>query len=136
MAFVNEYVSEENIKKYGLREINHQFLKGDFEYNWTVDQDREVYLRWLRSGREEFRHKQEFHLYWKGHLIHLGLERTGMAERGGKGESHWTLNSIELPHDLQNNRAEILSDLKEALSAYKTSGISSTVAEHFATFTF
>lgn len=51
MAFVNEYISEEDIKKYEIREIwdkFHPFSKNDMnllkKHSWTVDKERDVFL--------------------------------------------------------------------------------------------
>jgi hypothetical protein len=43
MAFVNEYVSEEEAKKYDLDGINRQFMKApDIRYDWTIDRERGI----------------------------------------------------------------------------------------------
>lgn len=83
MAFVNEYVSAEDVKKYGLEEINRQYRKSNVQPDWTIDRD--IYLRWIHSGREEFADQHDFTLYWKGTLIFLRLKRKEgyVVARGG-----------------------------------------------------
>lgn len=53
MTFINEKVSEQDIEKYGLREINKQFVRGDISYYWTIDQDRNIYLRDMGGNWQE-----------------------------------------------------------------------------------
>ena len=52
MPFVNECVPADDIDRYGLRAVNQQFLKGDFSYEWTIDRERNVYLRAMGNERE------------------------------------------------------------------------------------
>ena len=61
MAFINEYIPEEDIKKYGIREIwdtFHPFGKGDInlqkKHSWTLDEEREIFFIPASSGKEEF----------------------------------------------------------------------------------
>lgn len=137
MAFVNEYVPEEDVKKYGLEIINRQYQKTDIRYRWTIDRKRDVYLRWLKGGREEFCDQQDFTLYWKGALIFVRLRVIDAGgERGGKGWTRWALLFLGCPEELQAKKSEIIADLKEALTAYKGSGVSSTFTEYTATFEF
>jgi hypothetical protein len=137
MAFVNEYVPEEDVKKYGLERINLQYRKTDIRYRWTIDRKRDVYLRWLGGGREEFCDQQDFTLYWKGTLIFVRLRVIDAGgERGGEGWTRWALQFLNCPEELQAKRSEIIADLKEALTAYKGSGVSSTFTKYTATFEF
>ena len=142
MTFVNEKVSEQDIEKYGLREINKQFIKGDISYYWTIDQDRNIYLRDMGYNWQE-PSEVKISFFWKKHLLrfHLRiLESSG--ERGGKGSQTWGLTSdtdrttIWLPAELEDYRNEITNDLKDALLAYKGSGVFSTLTEYTAQFQF
>ena len=136
MAFVNEFVPEDDVKKYGLEEIDQQYLRSCFHPEWTFDRERDIYLREVQSGREEFANKHGFTLYWKGALMFVQLTRKGGGVRGGEGWAEWTLLGIHIPDALQAKKAEIIADLKAALSAYKDFGMYSATTIHTATFTF
>lgn len=136
MRFVNEYVPENDVKKYGLEEINKSNFKTDVIYEWTIDRERDIYLRWIKAGREEFCDIHDFSFYWKGTMILVRLKYSGDSVRGGNGWSSWELLQINMPKELNAIRNEILDDLKLALGEYKTFGIGSTVSEHTVTFKF
>lgn len=137
MSFVNEYISEEDFKKYGIEEINRQHYKANVGNDWTVDHERGIYLRWLVSGREECAGENDFHLYWKGSLIWLKLKVLDFAGvRGGAGQIKWGLIDINLPESLNSARAEIIRDLKDALAVYGEFGMYSTVHDCVTTFEF
>ncbi len=142
MTFVNEKVSEQDIEKYGLRSINKTFLKPDIEYDWTIDREREIYLRVMGNNWQEPQ-EQKISFYWKGHLLRMDLKRVGNEDnvRGGKGGCTWSLlpigrKHLELPTELQIHRDQITHDLKEALTAYKDFGRRSVIGDHTANFLF
>lgn len=141
MTFINEKVTEQDIEKYGLREINKQFVKGDLSYYWTIDRDRNIYLRDMGGNWQEPQ-QQHFSFFWKGSLIRIEIDRNGGGAFGGKGSTTWSLRAdsdrkdIWLPTELEAQRNDITEDLKEALVAYKDNGFFSSVAEHTAQFLF
>ncbi|WP_200958258.1 hypothetical protein [Massilia sp. Root335] len=56
MAFINEFIPEADIKKYGIEEINKKYIVGGTKSGqWTIDRDRDIYLRCVARGREEYR---------------------------------------------------------------------------------
>lgn len=136
MAFVNEYVPDEYIKKYGLEEIDERYHKGHFRPDWTIDRARNVYLRWMSPGREDLFDHNYFTFYWKGMLMDVELKRVGERDDGGRRSTTWTLVNLSLPEGLFGNRSEIIADLKLALSEFKDFGIGSKLAEHTAKFEF
>lgn len=143
MPFVNEKISEQDIQKYDLREINKQFLKGDYEYDWTIDRERDIYLRLMGNNWQEPQ-EQKVSFYWKGHLLRfdLRISTSGNNVRGGKGDTTWSLSSnctskdLWLPEELEKCRDEITNDLKAALRAYKDFGRRSVIVDHTAYFQF
>lgn len=141
MTFINEKVTEQDIEKYGLREINKQFVKGDVSYYWTIDRDRNIYLRDMGGNWQE-PEQQHFSFLWKGHLLRIELDRSGGGSFGGKGNTTWKLRegsarqNIWLPDELEVQRECITEDLKDALIIFKDNGYLSTVAEHTAQFLF
>lgn len=136
MAFVNEFVPEADAKKYGLEEIDNHYRHSSFQPQWTVDRERDIYLRKVEMGREEFAHHQGFTLYWKGALIFVQLSLNGGGARDGEQWTEWSLRGIAIPDELQEKHVEIIADLKDALTAYKDFGVYSTSSTHTTTFTF
>lgn len=136
MGFVNEFMSAEDIKKYGIEEINRRFLKSNYAPTWTVDRQRNIYLRQVASGREEFAGQKDYTFYWRGEMVVVRLDKSGGGVRGGEGWCHYKLIRLDLPGNLQGRRQEVLSDLKEVLAAYKDAGVYSATSKHTATFEF
>jgi hypothetical protein len=136
MAFVNEFVSEEEAQKYGLEEIDRRYRHSSFRPQWTVDRERDIYLREVESGREETTNRHGFTLYWNGVLIFVRLTRRGQGVPSAEGWTEWTLIGNPIPDDLQKEREKIIADLKAALTAYKDFGVYSVTTHHTATFTF
>jgi hypothetical protein len=132
MAFRNEYISREDVEKYGLETVDEKFIVGGTRArDWTIDRDREIYLRVVARGREEFAHLSTWTMYWKGELMEVDIENISTAAPiGGEGRAHKRVRRISIPPRLETERSLILSDLKEALTAYKTGGVFSTVSSY------
>jgi len=135
MPFVNEYISPEDAEKYALAEIDAQLRAGGISQQWTIDRERDIYLRIVSRGHEEEdRHESLWSFYWKGTplLLRLDLLDAG-GKRGGAAWSHWGLIFINgsrgLPLQLKDSRQTILEDLRQALSAYKDAGVLSKSTE-------
>jgi hypothetical protein len=126
MAFVNEYISEEDRQKYGLDEIeNSPGMRARAPArDWTIDHDRNIYLRYIGCGREEFANRTAWHFYWSGELLVVDLLT---IDAGGKpGEPCWAkkkIHRLPLPPHLSPRRDVIVADLYDALSAYKDGGV-------------
>lgn len=136
MAFVNEYISDDDIKKYNIEEIDRQFLKTTFRPDWTVDRERETYLRLVASGREEFANEKDFTFLWQGSLLVVRLKENGGGARGGEGWSDYQLVKIDLPEQLIQKEEDILADLRASLTAYKGGGVYSSRTKSKTTFDF
>jgi hypothetical protein len=149
MTFVNEYIPAEDIEKYEIKKIDDFFLKGHYQPTWTIDRERNIYLRYLKNGREEAAQDLEFYFYWQGHAIFLRVHVDGGGKRGGPGWSHYSflrmgrpevhftvIKEILLPDELKQHQAQIIADLKDALIAFKDFGVHSTRTESATTFDF
>jgi hypothetical protein len=125
MAFINEFIPAADIQKYGIEEINKKFIVGGTKSSqWTIDRDRDIYLRCVARGREEYRSETTWTFYWGGELIPVELHMlAGGGKRGEPGRTHWKIHHIYIPPHLQNMRNDILKDLKDALLAYKDGGV-------------
>jgi hypothetical protein len=91
MAFVNEYIPEADYEKYGLREIDERMIPPGLpaprikSRSWTVDRDRNMYLRKFSHGRfPEDAHLSGWTFFWRGELLwfartvlHTGGQRNG-----------------------------------------------------------
>lgn len=136
MAFINEYVSTEDVKKYDLDGINRRFGKDpQIRYGWTIDRERGVFLRWIKSGREEFASRVTMVLWWHGEIIPVYLEVSGTGDYSKPTTTVWSLSGIELSGVLEPSRDEILQALRDALTEYKV-GVGVDVADHTAVFEF
>lgn len=138
MAFVNEYICDDDYKKYDIEKIDEGYVVGGTSSNsWTIDRDRDVYLRSVARGREEFSHWSTWTLYWHGDLIVLDLENLSTSgPTGGVCHGHKRVRSIQIPLHLEEHRVEILSDLKDALTAYKDGGVFARASDYTLTLDF
>jgi len=135
MTFVNEAISEEDVKKYYLETIDKRFIVGGTGSRmWTIDRQRNICLRNVTRGREEYKSESGWIFSWHGHPIYLELKVLSAGGKpGSAGWSHKKLLAIELPEQLQGRRDEILADLKEALIVYKDFGIFSVCTDYAVT---
>lgn len=142
MAFVNEHIPEADLAKYGIEEIDKRFVVGNtHDYSWTIDRERDIYLRCVARGREEANYKSTWIFYWHSELMTVCLEMLDAGgQRGGHGWSHYKLvdcykKGFFISSHLLDSRDEIIADLKEALIAYGDGGIYSTTTSHETTLT-
>ena len=143
MAFVNEMISEDDKKKYGLEKVDEWLKKTgkSRQRDWTIDHEREIYLRVIKWGREEFSHHSTWHFYWRGQLLTVCLE---LLDAGGKPGGHGWANfklvdcykqGFFVPDHLLDRRNEVVADLRDALTAYADGGIYSATTSHETTLT-
>ena len=132
MAFLNEYIPAEDVDKYGLAEKDDRFLAtGVKSRTWTVDRNRDIYLRRVATGRDELSGVTTWSLYWKGDL--LWFQRQGVAYRGKPGGpcwSHTRVTKFVIPSHLESNREEIYQDLRDAFMTYRDGGVFATSTEY------
>lgn len=132
MTFVNEMISAEDRKKYGLDELDSsQEMRGRApQRDWTIDHEREIYLRSIDRGREESMNWSKWHFYWHGELMTVCLEGSSGSDgqRGGRLWVRYQLvdcyrKGFFIPDHLLNRRDEIIADLKAALSRDTEGGV-------------
>lgn len=128
MAFVNEYIPEADLVKYGIEEIDKRFIVGNtHDHSWTIDRERDIYLRCVARGREEASHKSTWTFYWGGELMAVCLETVDAGSDGTRNGRGWVryqlvdcyLKGFFIPSHLLDRRDEIIADLREALTARK-----------------
>ena len=83
MAFINEYISEEDIEKYDLKKLIEKYKRYTYspdidDIDWTIDRENDIWL--IFFGREHdpemdhgFTREHIFVLYYKGHIIEARL---------------------------------------------------------------
>ena len=90
MAFVNENIPASDIGKYNITYFNRKLHCSDV--SWTIDRERNIYLRRIRSGREDEAKRTEFSVYWKGTLLEFDVWSEGWCLKVLAG--HITLYSV------------------------------------------
>lgn len=128
MPFVNEKISAGDRIKYRIDEIDSVYRPNQTKArDWTIDHQKGIYLRHIAQGDEGERDITTWHLFWGGIPIELRLKTVSITPgRGGPVHSHKKVVSINIPAQLDLHRSTILSDLYDALIAYRDGGIYAT----------
>jgi len=128
MAFVNEYLSKENIAKHRLAAIDKNYFVGAASSgSRTIDRERNIYLLNVWNDREQFKGESGWTFFWQGEWIYLELKLLELSDQpDGSRCVHWKLLTLESPTHLKDQRIEILADLKDALVARKEGSVCAT----------
>jgi len=137
MAFVNEWMNQEDIEKYGFEELTQKYvrsLEGDIflrKPHWTIDKERKSWLKWFRDETDpEIDHGRTreslFILHFKG----MNIEARVWLEEDSKLSIYespyiviWKFLSIS-PSSFEGvDEKEIKAVLQEALNVYGLRGI-------------
>lgn len=131
MPFVSEFISSDDVEKYGLRKIDEDYVVGGTNArDWVIDRGRDSYLRNVAHGggaEPDIRNRTTWSFQWRGFLLTLRIDLLESGgERRGAGWSRWSLIWVNggegLPAELKPFQGEFLSDLTEALTAHKGFG--------------
>jgi hypothetical protein len=130
MAFVNEFVSEEDIRKHDLDALWGKHKGWDtgrplgFRHAWTVDRERGIWFIPFDTGREEFTNRRTCFFKVDDQLFEVTIE---LAE-GSTGrldavpfKQVWNLTRIR-PDATEPRRQKLITALKEALKSYGYEG--------------
>lgn len=124
MPFINEQPSEADIVKYGLREQDAEFRQTGRKIEWTIDRERDIYLRDMGAYGKEMPLQQKFIFYWQGTRINISLETTHFLSRGKNEYKEETVkvwptykDTFYLPPHLEPKRTEIIMEFKNAYNA-------------------
>ena len=132
MAFVNEYISQEDIQKYSLNELwvsysgNYDRLPDEQE--WVIDRDRECWLMdtaRVRDYNTDHQNTSEYiwTLHCKGTNIEVRIEYVPEPKKPGYFNIVWKLLSLS-PSSLDTlSNKEMIKILEEALQVYGYMGI-------------
>ena len=139
MAFVNEYISQEDIEKYNLIELMNYYYELDYsgpfnpkyrKLSWTIDKERNIWLldaisRHLPDHREGWTGEVYFVLYYKGRKIEIVLEAIGGDKTLDPIPYVWKVLRIK-EEDIKGfdkkDKQEMFKVLQEALSEYGLNG--------------
>lgn len=127
MAFVNEYISPQDIDSYRIKEIDKLYIIGGTgSSQWTIDRDRNVYLRHVAHGSRDIEgfHRGVWIFWFDKELIEIGIDiLSATGGLTGPSSAHMAIRYINIPAHLEDRRAEIVDLLREALLAYKNGGV-------------
>jgi hypothetical protein len=127
MPFVYEEISAEDWVKYGFEAIDTQFKYWTRrDKHWTRDCERDMYLRYMSQGGPDSYQDKNFIFYWHGLLMEVDVHLEYSDLGNNQYRAEWRLYKkttstfIPMPKPLQQCAPELLTDLKEALTAYST----------------
>ncbi|MFZ2450453.1 MAG: hypothetical protein WAW36_08040 [Methylovulum miyakonense] len=122
MSFVREPVSD--AEKYGFEALSKMFRTPMFhlKHCWTIDREQNIFLSWLRSGREEYFAEQDFLLWWDGVPIKVYITGSSTEDSPGKIVTTWESPGLDIPENFQHTREEVICVLKDALKVFKSAG--------------
>jgi hypothetical protein len=136
MAFVNELVSEEEIRQYGLDELMKEFRPfawrdgrpTTFEHAWTIDRSRGIFFIPVKtieevgqSGRPQPTRKKICILNWKGRRAQLTIDRaagSSISYSDAPFRIVWDLVDLDTTQLPDVPREEMIQTIKDALRAY------------------
>lgn len=137
MAFVNEWISQEDIEKYGIIKLKDDYLKKDYsrykewmKLHWCVDREREIWFSYMNSPhlndhRDGWTGEDFFVLHYQGKNIEIVLTRLEGSVKPTDNPFRVTWKLIRInEEDLEGFiYEEVLSVLKEVLNTYGWRGI-------------
>ena len=129
MAFVNEWISEEDMEKYHIREIRKKMVADRGRPDWVRDRERDMYLMQVNGlGRDN--EYEVWLLYARGKYAAVRIYCAG-SERldDGTEDMHWRFVEFDkglfcpFPEPPQEDLPAIFRLLEEALSVYGAEGM-------------
>jgi hypothetical protein len=146
MAFVNEYASDEDVEKYGLKEIwdkYHTHSKGDYfsgyKPTFTIDRERNIFLLALGQASGADGNRTMFLMWWSGNEIRVDLELTAGSSRKTNEQPFfrvWELAYIRVPQGFEAPETEVIEILKEAVQSYGYRGMAKQIPNTIVKFSF
>jgi hypothetical protein len=124
MSFVRERVSDADAEKYGFEALSKMLRTPMFHLKqcWTIDREQNIFLSWLRSGREDYFAEQDFLLWWDGAPIKIFILGSSKEASPGKTVTTWESPGLQIPENFRHTREEVICVLKDALTVFKTAG--------------
>lgn len=140
MAFVNEYITPEDREKYGLDELDkiyqRMFLPMSKSDDFTIDRERNCYLRLVKLGREPEGEGNiwyfSFFINENTYVLKFLIEEAGNL----RTQAYRKYTLLKIQSNDQIDITPFFPILKEALIAYKVLGILSKCTSFEANFDF
>lgn len=124
--FKNEAIREEDFERYGLEAVAKKYrtINGVGWLEWTIDRDRDMYLKKLSNGREEEDGIDKWIFVWRGKVAYFieSVKATG----GGLGGDGWVdrdISYISIDGAMLSVRREMETAIKEAFEVYGGAGL-------------
>lgn len=141
MAFVNEYISDEDIKKYGIEELWLRYnpvYKGQkrpsgFRFQWTVDREQNIYFMMVGGGGYERVNERICLLSYKGKAYEVWIARPGEGSKNLSDEPFYIVWELS---GGASYGTEVLDALKEALTVFGYDGARRQVPNTIVKFKF
>ena len=129
MAFVNEWISEEDMEKYHIREIRKKMVADRGRPDWVRDRERDMYLMQVNGlGRDN--EYETWLLYARGKYAAVRMYRIGGDIHEDKTEDiRWCFQEFDkglfcpFPEPPKEEQPAMFRLLEEALSVYGRRGI-------------
>lgn len=120
MAFVNERMTQAERESFIERKIPAPTwsLCTLRSSKWTIDHERNMFLVWASQPRDDHKGKTYFVFGWNEIYIPMLLLKTWLDDMSWQ----WSLVEIKIPKDLIEQKQEIVSSIKEALTIYGYEG--------------
>jgi hypothetical protein len=127
MPYINELVAAADIAQYGLNALSQRYAFVITGLAWTVDHEQSSYLLEIGYNPED-PSMREFLFFWNQDLSSLLLQANTELKDDRRYLMHWhwlgAPAQFKLPEEAQRHEA-CMAALKDALMAYKSSGLSS-----------
>lgn len=126
MSFINEYISEDDNKKYKIEELwrrYHPWSRVAEPRHWAVDKSSNIYLIEVAVGMEEVGNRVTFVLWIDGAEILVDLRLSSENDPEFGKVSVWTLEKIYSQIESKVPDVMIKSALRSALLVYGTRSV-------------
>jgi hypothetical protein len=143
VTFANEYVSDDDVKKYRLDELwlgyhpEYESFPSSFRHMWTIDRERDAYFMVMGEGGREA-NATMCELYMNGTHSNVRIRMTGVSHSFSDQpfKVGWELIDIRTNGVLRHADDETIKVLKDALSAYGYDGANCQVPNTIVEFHF
>lgn len=119
MQFVNARITKEEYIDFGLNEVDQKYRPmKSISSSWTIDRERNIHLRTVsRNVPPEMGPIKPFHLFfWKSAYVIFECDFIQHSNEGNNWCAIQELTKLEIPPELEKIRAEIIQDIKAALT--------------------
>ena len=126
MAYVLEKISDEDYVSWSMEEVeNKYYIPKINEKIWTVNREKDSFLREVKVGRFEDRGKVKWLFKWRKKYVILVSEN---VDKINKTKDYWVKKKIidySEESFVEDNYSEFYKDFYDALLAYREFGLAS-----------